>query len=204
MKSAITASSGTPSPVIRIPVWPVARKVDFMPFSRMDLSSAKAVYILPTEQSVPTARQRLPVRFTPFAIGYFTEGIRTSCNVRPKVLATATRSSSSRKRLCRPEAMSKPSSSASISTLFHAGLITPPRFATPMTKVLAPAAFAALRSISGSFMSALQPSIRNWPRAYSGRQSLIPWATFAASWSGASPRKRRYGVSIMVQHSGCV
>ena len=69
MKSAITASSGTPWPVIRMPVWPVARNVAFMPRSCIAASIAIAVYILPTEQSVPTARQRLPVRFLPLAMG---------------------------------------------------------------------------------------------------------------------------------------
>ena len=60
MKSATTASSGTPSPVMRMPVWPVARKVAAMPRARISRSMASAVYILPTEQSVPTARQRRP------------------------------------------------------------------------------------------------------------------------------------------------
>jgi len=43
MKSATTASIGMPSPASMIPVWPVARKVEFMPASRMDMSSANAV-----------------------------------------------------------------------------------------------------------------------------------------------------------------
>jgi hypothetical protein len=55
-------------------------------------SMASEVYILPTEQSVPTARQRLPVRFTPLAIGYFTSGTRTSWSFRPVARATAARS----------------------------------------------------------------------------------------------------------------
>ncbi len=69
MKSATTASSGTPPPVMRIPVWPVARKVAAMPRARISFSIASAVYILPTEQSVPTARQRLPLRRLPSAMG---------------------------------------------------------------------------------------------------------------------------------------
>ena len=69
MKSATTASSGTPPPVIRMPVWPVARKVAFIPRSRITRSMASAVYILPTEQSVPTARQRSPDLRLPLAIG---------------------------------------------------------------------------------------------------------------------------------------
>ena len=67
MKSATTASSGTPSPVIRMPVCPVARNVAFIPRARISRSMQSAVYILPTEQSVPTARQRLPA--PPLAVG---------------------------------------------------------------------------------------------------------------------------------------
>jgi len=69
MKSATTASSGTPSPVIRMPVCPVARNDDFNPRARISLSMQSAVYILPMEQSVPTASIRLPVRFRPLAMG---------------------------------------------------------------------------------------------------------------------------------------
>ena len=197
MKSAITASSGTPSPVIRMPVCPVARKLDFIPRAFISRSMHSAVYIFPTEQSVPTARQRLPLRLTPLAMGYCTEGTRTSCNCRPVALATATRSGSSRSRLCRPEARSNPSSKACTSTFFHAAEITPPRFATPITSVFAPAARASSSVMSGRRMSARHPSIRNWPTAFCGRQSLMPCATLAAKASGASPRNRRYGVSII-------
>ena len=69
MKSATTASSGTPPPVIRIPVCPVARKVAAMPRARISRSIASAVYILPTEQSVPIASSRRPLRRLPSAIG---------------------------------------------------------------------------------------------------------------------------------------
>ena len=154
MKSAMTASNGTPSPVIRIPVWPVARKLDFNPRAFISASMASAVYIFPTEQSVPTARQRLPLRFTPLAMGYCTFGTRTSCRLRPVALATATKSGSSRNRLCNPEARSNPSSRAAIKTFFHAGEITPPRLATPITRVSAPAARASAKVISGKRISA--------------------------------------------------
>ena len=80
---------------------------------------------------------------------------------------------------------------ASSSTESQAGEITPPRLATPITSVFAPAATASAMPMSGSFMSALQPSIRYWPIAASGRQSRMPCATLAASGSGASPRKSR-------------
>ncbi len=84
-----------------------------------------------------------------------------------------------------------PFSSASFHTAIQAGEITPPRFATPTTSVLAPAAIASSMSRSGSPMSALQPGMRSWPSAASGFQSRMPWATLAASLSGASPRNRR-------------
>src|SRR5210317_2095468 len=86
---------------------------------------------------------------------------------------------------------------ASIKTAFQAAEITPPRFATPMTSVLAPASRAWAKVISAMPRSALQPSIRYWATAFSGRQSLMPCATFAANWSGASPKNKRYGVCIM-------
>ena len=78
MKSATTASIDTPSPVIRMPVWPVARKSAFMPRSRIAFSSARVVYILPQEQSVPTASMRLPGRFVPLPVAKLRVGWRTS------------------------------------------------------------------------------------------------------------------------------
>ncbi len=78
MKSATTASMATPSPEIMIPVWPVPRKVAFMPRARISFSSASAVYFLPQEQSVPTVRTRLPLRFTPVAVAKRWVGWRTS------------------------------------------------------------------------------------------------------------------------------
>ena len=145
-----------------------------MPRARISASTARAVYILPTEQSVPTASIRLPLRGTPFAIGYSSGGTRTSTRRRPCALATATKSGSSRKRLCRPEAISNPASSAARRTSFHAAEITPPRFATPITSVLAPAALACSSVMSAKPKSALQPAIRNCATAFSGRQSFMP------------------------------
>ena len=84
-----------------------------------------------------------------------------------------------------------PCASASVSTRIQAGEITPPRLATPTTSVLAPAAAAPAIVMSGRPMSALQPCMRYWPIAASGRQSRMPWATLAARGSAASPRKRR-------------
>ena len=60
MKSATTASTNTPSPTMKMPVCPVARKSACNPFARIASISASAVYILPIEQSVPTVSSRLP------------------------------------------------------------------------------------------------------------------------------------------------
>src|SRR3546814_17959756 len=61
-KSDITASTDTPAPTIRIPVWPVARKSAAIERRRNSRSNASAVYILPTAQSAPTVINRLPGR----------------------------------------------------------------------------------------------------------------------------------------------
>ena len=84
-----------------------------------------------------------------------------------------------------------PVSAASTSVLTQALEMTPPLLAAPTTSVCAPAPRASAIVMSGSFMSALQPSRFSWPSANSGRQSRMPCATLAASWSGASPRKSR-------------
>ena len=54
---------------MKMPVWPVARKVQAMPRACISRSMASAVNILPTEQSVPTVSRRLPGRLTPVAMG---------------------------------------------------------------------------------------------------------------------------------------
>ena len=74
------ASMGMPAPTIIMPVCPVARKVEFIPALRMDLSNARAVYFLPTAQSVPTVKRRLPKRFIPVPTGRFFGGTRMSIN----------------------------------------------------------------------------------------------------------------------------
>ena len=69
MKSAITASNGTPSPSISMPVCPVALNVAFMPRFTISRCMASDTYIFPTETSVPTARHLLPFLGRPLAIG---------------------------------------------------------------------------------------------------------------------------------------
>src|SRR3546814_11788253 len=59
-KSDITASTDTPAPTIKIPVWPVARKSAAIERRRNSLSIASAVYILPTAQSAHPVINRLP------------------------------------------------------------------------------------------------------------------------------------------------
>src|SRR5581483_8896204 len=69
MKSAMTASTGMPPPAMKMPVCPVARKSAVSPRFRMLRSSASVVYILPTEQSVPTVNRRRPERLRPVPTG---------------------------------------------------------------------------------------------------------------------------------------
>ena len=74
----------------------------------------------------------------------------------------------------------------------------PPALPIPTIMVLAPAAFAASIVRSGTPQFALHPGRRSWPKHHFGRQSTIPCAVLAASWSGTSPRNRRYGVGISI------
>ena len=169
-----------------------------MPRARISRSMASAVYILPTEQSVPIASSRRPL--PPPAVGDRIAAApararRAACARAPSPSppAPARRAggcAGPTRGRCRPPA-------PRLSTLSQAGAITPPRLATPTTSVRTPAAAAAAMSMSGRPMSAWHPCIRYWPIAASGRQSRMPCATLAASASGASPRNRRYGVSIM-------
>src|SRR5690625_4303928 len=53
-------------------------------------SMASPAYILPTEQSVPTARQRFPERTAPLPMGYSRCGTRTSNSSRPLDAAAST------------------------------------------------------------------------------------------------------------------
>ena len=77
----------TPSPAMKMPVWPVARKSAFSPRLRISFSSASAVYILPMEQSVPTVSMRLPLRFLPVPTAKSRVGWRTSNRLRPSLRA---------------------------------------------------------------------------------------------------------------------
>ncbi len=72
----------------------------------------------------------------------------------------------------------------------------PPELATPTIMVRHPASLAWATLTSWMPRSALQPGRRSWPKQRSGRQSLIPCAVLAASWSATSPRKRRKGGSM--------
>src|SRR5439155_1448469 len=64
----------------------------------------------------------------------------------------------------------------------------------PTITVLTPAAAASSIVMSGMPRSALQPGRRSCPSEISGRQNAMPAAVLAASWSGASPINKRYGV----------
>ena len=78
MKSATTASMETPRPEMKTPVWPVARNSALRPRADISFSSARAVYFLPHEQSVPTVMMRRPVRFVPLPVANFSSENRTS------------------------------------------------------------------------------------------------------------------------------
>ena len=67
MKSEIVASMGMPLPEIMMPDWPVARKVAAAPAAASARVIARAVYFLPSAQSVPTVSTRRPVRLRPVA-----------------------------------------------------------------------------------------------------------------------------------------
>ena len=83
-KSDTTASIETPSPAMKMPVWPVARKSALRPRARISFSSASAVNILPIEQSVPTVSSRLPGRLLAGADRRIRGvGWRTSASWRP-------------------------------------------------------------------------------------------------------------------------
>ena len=68
-KSDTTASTLTPLPAMKMPVWPVARKEAGIPRRCNSRSMARLANILPTAQSVPTVSRRLPARLAPVAMG---------------------------------------------------------------------------------------------------------------------------------------
>ena len=74
MKSEMTASTAMPPPAMRIPVCPVARKVALRPRFESSRSMARAVNILPQEQSVPTVSRRRPLRGFPWPTSSSTSG----------------------------------------------------------------------------------------------------------------------------------
>ena len=176
-----------------MPVWPVARKVAYMPSSRIARCSASAVYFLPTAQSVPTINSRLPLRFLPLAAGMPAGGRRMSISRRPVRAAAAASSGTAANGMCMPLTMSNPASSASTSVAVHCGCRAPPTGATPMIRLRAPAAAASAGVISGSPRSATQPGKRNCARQCSRRQSTRPCPVLASSWPPALPRKISQG-----------
>jgi hypothetical protein len=180
-----------------MPVCPVARKVDFGRAPSSPVHRQPGVHLADRTIGAHGQTPLAAARFTPLAIGYFTSGTRTSCSAAPwhgrrrpdpphRAGGCAARWPG---RSLPPAPEPAPSSTPAE--------ITPPRFATPTTSVLAPAAFASVRGHIGRPRSALQPSIRNCPTALSGRQSRMPCATFAASGRARRPGNRRYGVSII-------
>ena len=203
-KSDTTESTAMPRPEMKIPVWPVARKSASTPRLRNSFSIASAVYFLPTAQSVPTVRSRRPLRFLPVPGMNDCAGWRTSMRWRPLRFAAAAICGTPSSGSCSPEATSSPASSAETMVEIQDGAMKPPSLAMPMTSVRMPRALASAGVRSGRPRSTSQPGRRNWPAQSSGRHWRMPAAVFAVAISGASPRKRRYGLWIMVGRCLCV
>src|SRR5690606_7846098 len=176
----------------KMPVWPVARKSAARPRPRISVSSASVVYILPVEQSVPTVSSRRPARFAPLPTGV-AGGVRASNRWRPLRRAASTISGCETSRSCRPEATFMPASSAAMMSATESAPSRPPALATPTIMVLAPAARAWAKSMSGTCTLVLHSGPRNWPTHHSGRNCTSPRAVLAARSSAALPRYSRNG-----------
>ena len=142
----------------------------FLPCSLSSRSIARAVYFLPSAQSVPTVSSLLPGRFLPFPTGMFFGGTRTSISETPYFSAALASSSMSFSLVWTPATMSKPKDIASIKISFQAFGIAPPITAVPISRLLAPALAADSRLCSGSPRSTVPPSSRVCPMQLSGRQ----------------------------------
>ena len=182
---------GIPDPAIRMPVWPVARKVASIPRSRIAAAKASAVYFLPKAQSVPTVSNLFPPRLTPRAIGISAGGTRTSINFAPDRCARSRTAGISPKRSCIPEATSSPRDSASSITLIIAVGIRPPTTAMPRTNVFAPCFSASSTLHSGTPRSTASSVRRSWPRQFSRSHWTNPAPVLAYTGFVSSPTKTR-------------
>ena len=193
MKSETMASTATPAPSMKMPVCPVARKSESTPRASSPRCRQSVVYILPTEQSVPTVRSRRPLRGSPVPIGNDPSGCRTSCRVRPPRRAASATAGMSPSRPWRPLATSMPASIAATMVSIQSWENTPPRLTTPTSRVRAPRSRPSATESSGRSTEGTQPGRRSCPTHSSGRHCQTPMAVLAESSSHASPRKRRYG-----------
>ena len=142
MKSAITASSGTPSPVIRMPVWPVARKLDFRPRAfNLGVDGERGVHF--SDRAIGAHGKAAPARsfhaIVRWDISRLAPARRATADHRRG--ATAARSSSSAAGCAGPEAMVAPLFQRCTSTFFHAAEITPPLVGDPDHQRPRPASF---------------------------------------------------------------
>src|SRR5262245_42264612 len=183
-----------PLPAIRIPVWPVARKSASSPRRVNSRARTKAVYFLPSAQSVPTVSRRCPLRLRPDAIGIPAGGRRTSMRRRPRRRAAASSSRLSERRACMPLTMSSPASSASINAGSHSAFNVPPRLATPITSERAPHERASAGLSLGRPAVTVACDSAYSPTHFSRAQSRNPNAVFAYGASVVSPRNSRYGL----------
>ena len=163
---------------------------------------ASAAYFLPTAQSVPTVSSRLPRRLRPVPVRRSLGARRTSTSRLPERAAASATAGRLPSGVCMPLATSKPSSSACASVACQVSGSRPPGLTAPTTSVRAPRLPASGTDSSDTPRSAPQPRSRHWPTTRSGRQSTMPWPVLAASASLASPRKIKYGASILCTGEG--
>ncbi len=188
MKSAITASIGTPLSAMKMPVWPVARKSAASPRSRNPCASASDAYILPTEQSVPTVSSRAPGAAQALADGEVGGRVADVEQRHAAASAAAATSGIARSRWWRPEATSSPAAIAASTSSTIAGPISPPALAMPITSVRAPAAFASAKPSCGRPSVSGDPGRAYSPRARSGRHTAMPREVLMSIGSRVSPR----------------
>ena len=182
---------GIPPPAIIMPVCPVARNVLGNPRFFNALANARAVYFFPTQQSVPTVSKRLPVRRWPLARGIFSGATRTSISCCRAARAARDSAGSPSKFWCNPLTILSPLASASTNGEIQDGASAPPKGATPIKTLFAPAATAAAGVISGSPRSTVQPGRRHCPTHRSGCQSRSPTAVLASNGLVISPKKSK-------------
>ena len=120
-------------------------------------------------------------------------GTLTSTRATPVASAASRSSGISASLWCRPLTTDRPLSRAARIDATHGEARSPPRGATPSSRLFAPSATAASGVRSGNPRSTPQPGKRNCPIQSSGRQSRTPMAVLASRGLTTSPRNSRWG-----------